>query len=214
MLYPQQMMPARGGVGRWNPGAAQQGGQPGGPQMVPVRGMNYLLPVNGGRPVGPAGGRGGGGGGGRGAPGGAGRGRGGPVKLQEGQQRGGGRPGQYKYTSNVRNQQIPSSAPVAAPPTPADPVPTPQDPITITALAAAPEEQKKQMLGENLFPLIKEQQPQLAGKITGMLLEMDNGELLHLLESREALNEKISEAMLVLQQHDQEEEEEEEEEES
>jgi len=75
------------------------------------------------------------------------------------------------------------------------------EPLTIKALAAAPEEQKKQMIGERLFPLIQAVQPNLAGKITGMLLEMDNGELIHLLESREALNEKIDEALLVLQQH-------------
>jgi hypothetical protein len=41
-------------------------------------------------------------------------------------------------------------------------------------LAAAPPEQQKQLLGERLFPLVANVQPDLAGKITGMLLEMDN----------------------------------------
>jgi len=74
-------------------------------------------------------------------------------------------------------------------------------PLTAKALAAADDEQKKQMIGERLFPLIKEKQPNLAGKITGMLLEMDNTELLHLLESQPALNEKIMEALEVLNEH-------------
>jgi polyadenylate-binding protein len=80
-------------------------------------------------------------------------------------------------------------------------MPAPHEPLTIKALAAAPEEMRKQMIGERLFPLIKVEQPQLAGKITGMLLEMDNGELIHLLESQQALHEKIQEAMQVLQAH-------------
>jgi len=73
--------------------------------------------------------------------------------------------------------------------------------LTIKTLATAPEETKKQMLGEALYPLIKDAQPDLAGKITGMLLEMDNGELLHLLESRDSLTEKIEEALAVLRDH-------------
>lgn len=34
--------------------------------------------------------------------------------------------------------------------------------------------------------------PDLAGKITGMLLEIDNSELLHMLEHNELLKSKVS----------------------
>jgi polyadenylate-binding protein len=49
-----------------------------------------------------------------------------------------------------------------------------------TQLAAVPSQQQKQLLGEALFPKIQAMQPELAGKITGMLLEMDNQELVNL----------------------------------
>ena len=53
--------------------------------------------------------------------------------------------------------------------------PTPQ-----AQLVNASEGQQKQILGEALFPKISVVQPELAGKITGMLLEMDNQELVAL----------------------------------
>ncbi|PYI04977.1 polyadenylate binding protein [Aspergillus sclerotiicarbonarius CBS 121057] len=52
--------------------------------------------------------------------------------------------------------------------------------LNAQTLAAVPPAQQKQMLGEALYPKIQAQQPELAGKITGMLLEMDNTELLSL----------------------------------
>merc|ERR1719277_2219059 len=79
------------------------------------------------------------------------------------------------------------------------PAPVPGGPLTAAALAAAPAGVQKQMLGEKLFPAISRYQPELAGKITGMMLEMDNSELLMLLESEEQLKGKVNEAMRVLQ---------------
>uniref|UniRef100_A0A674CH68 Polyadenylate-binding protein n=1 Tax=Salmo trutta TaxID=8032 RepID=A0A674CH68_SALTR len=55
--------------------------------------------------------------------------------------------------------------------------------------------------GERLFPCIQNMHPSLAGKITGMLLEIDNSELLHMLESPESLRSKVDEAVAVLQAH-------------
>jgi polyadenylate-binding protein len=109
-----------------------------------------------------------------------------------------------RYSDNVRNrsQQAPlGNASMLPPQNEVVVIPAPNEQLTIKALAAAPEEMRKQMIGERLFPQIKLQEPNLAGKITGMLLEMDNGELIHLLESHAALQEKIHEALQVLQQH-------------
>ena len=78
----------------------------------------------------------------------------------------------------------------------------PQESLTAAALASLSPEIQKNMIGERIYPLIHQSQPELAGKITGMLLEMDNSELLHLLESPEALNVKISEAIHVLETHE------------
>ncbi|KAJ6663395.1 hypothetical protein lerEdw1_009474, partial [Lerista edwardsae] len=104
----------------------------------------------------------------------------------------------YKYASSVRS---PHSAvqPLQAP-QPAVHVQG-QEPLTASMLAAAPPQEQKQMLGERLFPLIQGMHLSLAGKITGMLLEIDNSELLHMLESPESLRSKVEEAVAVLQAH-------------
>lgn len=80
---------------------------------------------------------------------------------------------------------------------PMAPVPGPQ-PLTVSELAQLSDQMQKKAIGDRLFPLIQAREPEKAPKITGMLLDMDNGELLHLLESQEALGEKINEALQVL----------------
>merc|ERR1719183_1945133 len=71
-------------------------------------------------------------------------------------------------------------------------------PLNASALAAAPPAVQKQMIGEKLYPAIAKYQPEAAGKVTGMMLEMDNSELLMLLESEQQLRSKVDEAMRVL----------------
>lgn len=72
--------------------------------------------------------------------------------------------------------------------------------LSAQMLANAPPGMQKQMLGEKLYPAVSRLQPELAGKITGMMLEMDNSELLMMLESEAQLRQKVDEAMRVLQQ--------------
>merc|ERR1719461_2353192 len=82
---------------------------------------------------------------------------------------------------------------------------TPKDPTRELAgkLAGMSNQQAKQVIGEKLFVMIQHRTPQLAGKITGMLLEMDNTELLMLLEDNMALTKKVNEAVAVLRDHHQ-----------
>merc|ERR1711962_1908742 len=111
----------------------------------------------------------------------------------------------YKYAPGVRNpaqvmamggpQPIPQQQPQAAVHIQG------QEPLTASMLAAAPPQEQKQMLGKRLFPLIHSMYPDLAGKITGMLLEIDNSELVHMLEHNESLKGKVDEAVAVLQAH-------------
>ncbi|XP_055924930.1 polyadenylate-binding protein 4-like [Argiope bruennichi] len=115
-----------------------------------------------------------------------------------------GRPAAYKYTSNMRNppqpQAVQQSVTQQAVAQPAVHIQG-QEPLTASMLADANAQEQKQMLGERLFPVIHRWYPDMAGKITGMLLEIDNSELLHMLEHHESLKAKVEEAVAVLQAH-------------
>lgn len=79
-----------------------------------------------------------------------------------------------------------------------------QEPLTASMLAGADEKVQKQMLGESLYPLIHRLLPDnthVVGKITGMVLEIDNSELLHMLEDETSLKAKVDEALAVLEAH-------------
>ncbi|RVW94817.1 Polyadenylate-binding protein 5 [Vitis vinifera] len=67
-----------------------------------------------------------------------------------------------------------------------------------SALASTTPDNQRLMLGEQLFPLVERIERETAGKVTGMLLEMDQTEVLHLIESPDALKNKVAEAMDVL----------------
>jgi len=75
--------------------------------------------------------------------------------------------------------------------------------LTADSLSSMPIADQKHFLGERLYPLIAKPQPQLAGKITGMILDSSYPEeMLHLIENPQALNDKIEEAIKVLREHE------------
>jgi len=184
-MYPQQMIPRT----RWPGAQNQQTNRPGAYQGMP----NYGVPVpQRSRTSRQRGSQsqvvGGGPGSGRGGQG-----------VQNGAKRG------FKYTPNARNPPQ-AGLPIPQPsPSMVSQALGPDGPgaqLSIPILAAAPPEERKQLLGETLFPLIAVHEPQNAGKITGMLLEsLDWSELIHLIESTEILLSKIAEAREVLQSH-------------
>jgi len=218
VYYPSTLAPMQN-IGPWPPMMRQPWNQ--NQQMMGVRLPHYqLMPMNGAqgqRPMNP------GQGGGRGR----GRGRGGlksngqgpqlthttarrlpmgppmPMNLQAGGVSVGGMPNvnapSIKYQSNARNQGLVShQAPpmvVARPPT-QDHMMFPA--LTSEALEQVPADARKQMLGEHLFPRVHHHEPNRAGKITGMLLEMENTELLGLISNESALVAKVHEAIQVL----------------
>ncbi|KAF6175327.1 hypothetical protein GIB67_021832 [Kingdonia uniflora] len=67
-----------------------------------------------------------------------------------------------------------------------------------TAFATSTPKYQRTTLGEILYPLVDQLDHNMAGKVTGMLLEMDQPEVLHLVESPKALEAKVPESIAVL----------------
>uniref|UniRef100_A0A158PCW2 PABP n=1 Tax=Angiostrongylus cantonensis TaxID=6313 RepID=A0A158PCW2_ANGCA len=76
-----------------------------------------------------------------------------------------------------------------------------QEPLTSHMLAQAAPQEQKQLLGERIYALIEKMFPghKEAGKITGMMLEIDNSELIMMLQDMELFKSKVDEAAAVLQ---------------
>ena len=62
--------------------------------------------------------------------------------------------------------------------------------------------ERKEMLGESLYCQIKEMysNSELVSKLTGMLLEMDDIDLLHMLKHDKSLKSKVQEAVQALEE--------------
>ena len=73
--------------------------------------------------------------------------------------------------------------------------------VDMQALGSVAPQQQKEMLSEALCSKIHAQQPELAGKITGMLLEVDNDELLGLTTNDDALRARVDEAKNVYEEY-------------
>lgn len=72
-------------------------------------------------------------------------------------------------------------------------------------IASAPVEQQKRILGEELYPKIvstgKAPEAEAAGKITGMMLDLDNQEILALLEDDELFNNHFEDALTAYEEY-------------
>jgi len=127
----------------------------------------------------------------------AGAGRGGNVKHGRG---GGPVPGAPRRGMKQPGPQVPVPVGPGAPAAPLDQAIPPS--AFAQMLATLSQEDQKRLCGEKIYPAIAKSQPNLAGKITGMILESSYvDELVRLIEDAEALKEKVSEAIKVLKEH-------------
>ena len=107
----------------------------------------------------------------------------------------GGRQAQSNRPPGAMNQ--PPRGPMKYPGQPNRP---PVQQLDLASLATLEPDQQKQILGESLFPLVSKLAPENVGKITGMLLEMDQSEVLHLLEDPQALKARVAEGEQALEE--------------
>ncbi|CAM6103223.1 unnamed protein product [Calypogeia fissa] len=105
--------------------------------------------------------------------------------------------GRYSYNRNVPRNALRNNQDGLARSINPDASVSPQEVLTAETSQAVSE--RKEMLGELLYPMVDVLEHDHAGKVTGMLLEMDLTEILNLFESPEALIHKVAEAMEVLQ---------------
>jgi polyadenylate-binding protein len=78
----------------------------------------------------------------------------------------------------------------------------PRNTLDPAELARIPAQDQKQLIGEKLYPLVQEFCDETeAGKVTGMILELENEELLALLENTSQIRDKVLEAKNVLDSH-------------
>jgi len=76
--------------------------------------------------------------------------------------------------------------------------------LAASAFAVAPPGVQKEMIGEQIYPFVARHlgcgwSPPLTGKVTGMMLELDNSVLLELIGNEERMKERLDEAYRALQ---------------
>lgn len=102
-----------------------------------------------------------------------------------------------QHTHQPRRHQAPAK------PQPQPPQPTPVSQFDLQKYHSLSPNDRKRYIGEFIFFQLRNQYRDSTGKITGMLLEMQEKELLALVQDAEALQAKGNEAMEVLKRHTQ-----------
>lgn len=94
-------------------------------------------------------------------------------------------------TQTIANRSLPASRKIRG---------RSEQELCITVLSRLPPAERRQVLGEKLYPMVHRMNKKLTGKITGMLLEMDTLRILQMLSDQKLLKEKVTEAELMLQE--------------
>lgn len=71
--------------------------------------------------------------------------------------------------------------------------------MTASKLAAAPEDQRYEILRQHLLPIIMDKYPALGVRIVKILLELDCSELLHMLKNNISLQNKVDLVVKLIQ---------------